>query len=159
MQKYNTLRPLILALLLAIMAVGATAQAAAGDFYQVVNVEADDVLNMRSGSGTGHAVVGTIPSNGRTLVSTGAEQGKWMQMTWGGTTGWVHSKYVSNMEVYPTVQPEPATRPTPVDPRPVANPVSVDSSWRDSYQYQDMPNTVKPKYKPKNKYQYYKQVR
>jgi len=150
------MRPVMLALLLAATTVGATVQAAAGDFYQVIKVEADDVLNMRSGPGTSHAVIGAIPANGRTLVSTGAEQGNWMQMTWGGTTGWVHSKYVANMEVYPTMTLEPEPRATP---EPVSVATSTEANWRDSYQYEDMASTVKPKYKPKNKYQQYKQVR
>jgi hypothetical protein len=67
--------------------------------YTVVNVEADDVLNVRSGPGVGNPIVGTIPPYGMEVHVTGAGQqvsgSLWVPIGYQGTTGWVNSHYLA----------------------------------------------------------------
>ncbi|PID50069.1 MAG: hypothetical protein CR991_03345 [Proteobacteria bacterium] len=153
----KTFRPLMLAL--ALSALGASAvQAAPSDFFRVVNVAQRDMLNVRSGPSTHYPRVSAIPFNGRTILATGREQGKWVEVNWGGTTGWVHRKFISRIKAPAQARPVAAVVPAPA-PRPVAaapsrKPVlKVNTDhWRDTYRYENMDAAVQPKFKPTNKY-------
>ncbi|MEZ5479258.1 MAG: SH3 domain-containing protein [Thiolinea sp.] len=107
------------------------ASAQAEDFYQVVNVESNDSLNMRSGPGTAYPVVGSIPYNGRTIMTTGTTEqvgsSTWIEVVWLGQVGWVNEHYLNAGYQQPAVQPQP------VQPRKPAainynNPVSAANS-------------------------------
>ncbi len=80
------------------------------EFYQVINVRADDSLNIRAGASVQQPVIGTIPSNGRTILSTGRTQqvgnSTWIEIVWLGQIGWVNSTYLSN-DAAPVVQVQP----------------------------------------------------
>lgn len=85
-------------LILAAAALPATAYAETA-FYQVSNVERNDSLNIRSGAGTSYPVIGTIPFNGRTLMSTGQTQqsgrSTWVEIVWLGKIGWVNKRFLT----------------------------------------------------------------
>ena len=85
----------------------AVPSASAAVFQQVVNVAANDVLNMRSAPGG--TVIGSIPHNGRTIISTGRQQGNWIEVSWAGEVGWVHSRYLADSPEA-TVRPQRPTR-------------------------------------------------
>ncbi len=69
-------------------------------FYQVRNVQSDDALNIRSGAGVSYPVIGTIPHNGRTVMSTGQTQKNgrttWAEVVWLGQIGWVNKRYLAD---------------------------------------------------------------
>lgn len=56
-----------------------------------VNTQQDD-LNIRSGAGTQHPVVGRVPKN--TVVSVTAVNGDWAYITYGTVSGWVAAQYL-----------------------------------------------------------------
>ncbi|MCT4781679.1 MULTISPECIES: C40 family peptidase [Exiguobacterium] len=75
-------------------------------------------LNLRSGAGTTHSVLLTIP-RGQTLTPL-KTSGVWTQVTYSGRTGWVHSDFLS-------ATPAPAT-PTPAPTAPVVTPNATTTS-------------------------------
>ncbi len=86
-------------LLLAATTLPATAYADTA-FYQVRNVQSNDALNIRSGAGVSYPVIGTIPHNGRTVMSTGQTQKNgrttWAEVVWLGQIGWVNKRYLAD---------------------------------------------------------------
>ncbi len=64
--------------------------------YKVVNVAADDVLNIRSGPSASLAIVGTIPPDGRGVRMVGSCAGQWCEINYRGTKGWVNRQYLSS---------------------------------------------------------------
>jgi len=66
--------------------------------YRVVDVEYDDVLNIRAGPSAGYAIVGVIPPGGRGVRLVGHCQG-WCPVSYNGAAGWVNGRYLA---------PEPA---------------------------------------------------
>jgi len=83
-----------------LLAVGSLPAVADNTFYQVNNVQNDDALNIRSGAGANYPVIGTIPHNGRTVMSTGqtAQNGRstWVEVVWLGQIGWVNNRFLSD---------------------------------------------------------------
>jgi uncharacterized protein YraI len=94
----------------------ARAEASGPDFYRVVGVAADDVLNMRSGPAATFQIVRKIPHNARKLKNLGECVGglnfqewqratpaerrrarfkRWCRIGWGGTWGWVNAGYLA----------------------------------------------------------------
>lgn len=71
--------------------------AAAG--YTVVNVAADDVLNVREGAGVSHEIVGTIPPGGQQVQVTGTAVevagSAWAPVQYGSVSGWVNAAYLA----------------------------------------------------------------
>jgi uncharacterized protein YgiM (DUF1202 family) len=63
-------------------------------------------LNLRSGIGTSHPVLVTIPS-GATVTITGAISSGWYPVTYGGKAGWVSGNYLENI----VTTPDPPTQP------------------------------------------------
>lgn len=63
--------------------------------YQVAGVDADDVLNIRSGPSEYHAAVGVIPPEGRGVKIVGACEQDWCPITHGRFKGWVNRYYLS----------------------------------------------------------------
>nr|CAA6825327.1 MAG: SH3 domain-containing protein [uncultured Thiotrichaceae bacterium] len=94
-------------LLLAVASLPATAVADT-TFYQVNNVQSDDALNIRSGAGATYPIIGTIPHNGRTVMSTGQTQqngrSTWAEVVWLGQIGWVNSRFLSDSMQAPQQQ-------------------------------------------------------
>ncbi|MEZ5536137.1 MAG: SH3 domain-containing protein [Thiolinea sp.] len=88
-------------LFLALSSLPLTAHAES-EFYQVTNVESDDSLNIRSGAGTSYPVIGTIPFNGRTVMTTGQTRqvgsSTWTEVVWLGQIGWVNQRYLTDSE-------------------------------------------------------------
>src|SRR5262245_2441807 len=62
--------------------------------YRVVNVDYDDVLNVRAGPSMGYPVVGEIPPTGRGVHLVGPCQG-WCPVRYRGAAGWVHGRYLA----------------------------------------------------------------
>lgn len=86
------------------------------EFYQIVNVRADDSLNIRAGAGVNQPVISTIPANGRTILSTGNTQqvgnSTWIEVVWLGQIGWVNGFYLTR-DLPPVVQQVQAQRKNP----------------------------------------------
>ncbi len=96
MKLSQTLRTTALASVIAL--VGVLPSQAATEFLQVVNVSSNDALNMRAGPTTNSNVIGSIPYNGQTVVSTGNRQGSWVEVNWAGQTGWVNERFVQGVQ-------------------------------------------------------------
>lgn len=84
------------------------------DRWRVTGVGPDDVLNIRSGPGARHDIVGRIPPDGRGLVNRGCRGGmtfeefqeatpeererarfrRWCRIEWEGIRGWVNGGYL-----------------------------------------------------------------
>ncbi|SDE66639.1 SH3 domain-containing protein [Limimaricola pyoseonensis] len=79
-----------LALLLALWAAPAFATVDAWPaLYDVAGVAADDMLNIRSGPGTGHAVIGTLAPDARGVeVLEMSRDGGWGRVNAGEGSGW-----------------------------------------------------------------------
>lgn len=67
--------------------------------YQVVFVESDDVLNVRSGPGAENEIVGELPlaASDLRIVGPGQRSGEstWVPIDGDGTAGWVNSRFIS----------------------------------------------------------------
>ncbi|HPY40904.1 MAG TPA: SH3 domain-containing protein, partial [Thiolinea sp.] len=114
MKLRQTLRTVAFASVIALAGVMPTQ--AATQFWQVVNVSSNDVLNMRAGPTNNSDVIGSIPHNGQTVVATGNKQNSWVEVSWAGETGWVNQRFlrpasgqVANRVIQQT-RPAPAQR-------------------------------------------------
>lgn len=96
MKLRQTLRTTALASVIALA--GVLPIQANSEFLQVVNVSSNDALNMRASPTTNSDVIGSIPYNGQTLVSTGNVQGSWVEVNWAGQTGWVNERFVQTVQ-------------------------------------------------------------
>lgn len=93
---------------LAVAIVGLWAGAGLADqWWRVVNVAADDVLNMRAEPDPDTRIVGTIPPSADRVHSAGEDasyQGRrWLRVTYAGASGWVNTHFLS-----PTDAPDPS---------------------------------------------------
>lgn len=66
-----------------------------GEEHCVVNVRSDDVLNLREGPGTSHAVLTGLRHNQCGVMVTGDCVGNWCPAEEGHYAGWVHRNYIS----------------------------------------------------------------
>jgi heat shock protein HslJ len=93
----------------------ALAEADGPDFYRLVDVAADDVLNIRAGPGAEHPIVGLIPANADGIANFGcvgglnldqwasataeersAAQGhRWCRVGYDRTVGWAAGRYLA----------------------------------------------------------------
>jgi hypothetical protein len=68
------------------------------DFFRVINMQSNDVLNVRSGAGVNYPIVGTIPYNGTAIRITGqgvgVGQSTWFPIQYNELTGWVNGGYL-----------------------------------------------------------------
>ena len=62
--------------------------------YEVVNVASWDVLNIRTGPSVRYRKVGAIPPHTPCVIKTGRKRGRWHQISYAETTGWVNSRYL-----------------------------------------------------------------
>lgn len=67
----------------------------AGEEHCVVNVAADDALNMRARPGTGSAIVARLRYGQCGVVATGECQGNWCPVEDGHHSGWANRRFVS----------------------------------------------------------------
>lgn len=67
-----------------------------------------DALNLRSGAGTSHRILLTIPKG--KIVTTIQTNGTWTKVSYGGQTGWVHNGYLKKTSTSTT--PVPTTPPS-----------------------------------------------
>lgn len=85
-------------LLVFLLSIGFTLTVQAEEFYEVVNVAADDYLNVRSDAGVQSSIVTMIPYDAKTVVLTGqkVQQGSstWVKVVWQGKEGWVNLSYL-----------------------------------------------------------------
>ncbi len=63
--------------------------------FRVAGVESYDVLNIRIGPSTDHAVVGAIPPNGRGVKIVGACVQYWCPINHRGASGWINRIYLA----------------------------------------------------------------
>lgn len=85
------------------LATGSSAQADAGAVpYHVVKVTANDVLNMRQGPSSGHAIVAQLPADATGITLTGACHGSWCPVRHSVGQGWVFKGYIA-----PATDPRP----------------------------------------------------
>jgi uncharacterized protein YraI len=73
----------------------AEVKARSGPTYRVVNVAADDALNMRSGPDSSYTIVGQIPHNGQGVRLGNGCKGPWCPAAYGSAVGWVNSSYLA----------------------------------------------------------------
>lgn len=73
-----------------------------GVWHMVVNVEPNDVLNVRSAAGINHPVVGTLLPYAPNVLVTGPAQpvgpSRWVPITYGSISGWVNAGYLARQE-------------------------------------------------------------
>ncbi|NNG21099.1 SH3 domain-containing protein [Naumannella sp. ID2617S] len=74
-----------------VVAAIAHGKAAAADPF---SVRANGGLNVRSGPGLNHPIIGNLPSGAR-IDSVGRAQNGWMPISFGGRTGWVSDLYLT----------------------------------------------------------------
>ncbi len=63
--------------------------------WRVVNVDEDDVLNVRTEPFAEAPIVGRIPPDARGVKPLGTCSGGWCPVSWSSHEGWVHSAYVA----------------------------------------------------------------
>lgn len=66
-----------------------------GREHCVVNVAADDPLNLRAGPGTGHRVLARLPYARCGIVVTAPCRGSWCEVEDGHFAGYVHRRYLA----------------------------------------------------------------
>ena len=89
---------LLAAALLAALAAALPAQAdpiAVGAEHCVVNVRADDALNLRTGPGVGHPAVASLGYGECGVLVTGACRGPWCPVEEGHHAAWAHRHYLA----------------------------------------------------------------
>lgn len=62
--------------------------------FKVTGVASNDQLNIRKGPGTRYQVIDGIPAASACVIKTGKRRGKWAEITYAGSKGWVHSRYL-----------------------------------------------------------------
>ncbi len=76
--------------------------------YRVVDVAADDVLNVRAAAGVGHDIVGALAPHETTVTGSGARQAvsgtEWVEIAHAGGSGWVSGRYLEKVDVRPELQ-------------------------------------------------------
>jgi hypothetical protein len=69
--------------------------------YAVIFVEPNDTLNVRSGPGVGFGILGTLPPAATDIQITGSGQlitgSTWVPIRRGGLTGWVNSRFLTQV--------------------------------------------------------------
>lgn len=63
--------------------------------YKVVRVANWDVLNVRSGPGTGFKVIQKLLPGEGCIIKTGERSGNWVRIQTGNGYGWVNRKYLA----------------------------------------------------------------
>ncbi len=66
--------------------------------YRVVDVDAWDTLNVRSGPGTGYEVVDALPPDEGCIINTGKRSGNWVRIEARGKAGWVNGRYLAYIQ-------------------------------------------------------------
>jgi hypothetical protein len=66
-----------------------------GITYRVVNVPANDTLNVRAAPNTTSSIVSAVSPQGRGLVMLGDCAGAWCPMSHAGKSGWVHRSFLT----------------------------------------------------------------
>ena len=73
----------------------AKSQVVAGEEHCVVNVRADDALNMRSSGNAQSRIISKLRYGQCGVMVTGECQGQWCPIEDGYNGGWVHRRYIS----------------------------------------------------------------
>ncbi|MBL8584143.1 MAG: META domain-containing protein [Rhizobiaceae bacterium] len=143
------------------LAAPALAAADGPDYFRVIGVKAGNVLNMRSGPGQSHSVVGSIPAGtdgvrnlgcqgGMTLEefskATEAEQAaaryrRWCNVEFRGTTGWAAGWHLAEGQG-PAVTAAPAVEPPVLGTKWVLTSVSGTPARGDAWLTLSKDNTV-----------------
>jgi hypothetical protein len=69
----------------------------AGDELRVVNVGANDVLNIRESATDKSPIIDIIPPDSKGVVYLGESQGQWIFVRYDRAKGWVNSRFVTPM--------------------------------------------------------------
>jgi SH3 domain-containing protein len=77
----------------------------AGPLYVVANVEADDVLNVRSGPSTDFDIVAELQPGSRGVAITGACRSQWCPVQHALATGWVNRMYLADDQAMSSTRP------------------------------------------------------
>lgn len=63
--------------------------------YQVVGVAHWDVLNVRTGPGTGYRIIQRLRPGEACIVKTGERRGNWVRIQTGNGYGWVNRRFLA----------------------------------------------------------------
>jgi len=88
--------------------------------FMVVNVRADDVLNIRSGPSADHDIVGAAAPGSRDLAVTGPCEAAWCPVEHKATRGWVNRAFITGIDAEtgePRREKSAALRDSPDAPR------------------------------------------
>lgn len=88
--------------------------------FMVVNVRADDVLNIRSGPSADHDIVGAAAPGSRYVTLTGPCEAAWCPVEHKATRGWVNRAFIATLDAEtgePRRDPPPPPRDSPDAPR------------------------------------------
>ncbi len=72
---------------------------------QVINVAADDVLNLRQAPHAKAPLMGDMPPGSQEVITVGPSQGDWLYVRHGFLEGWARARYLAVVE--PGVAPQP----------------------------------------------------
>ena len=111
--SHPTLSVLIFVLSVGVWLTGSALSSQAAEMFSVINVAADDELNVRSYPSAEADKVGALPFNTTSVVATGLTRkigrATWMEIVVGETKGWVNAAYLSAVptSTAPTLFREP----------------------------------------------------
>lgn len=116
-------------LMVSSLVLAGTAQSATANqssrVYDVVNVSANDMLNLRQGAGVSSSVLAQIPANGKGVVATGEQKtvggSVWSRVVWAGVDGWVNRRYIQEDQILAQARQQVVNRPA-VSGKPVQAP-------------------------------------
>jgi Bacterial SH3 domain len=78
----------------------------AAPLFMVANVEADDVLNVRSGPSTDFDIIAELEPGSRGVAITGACRSQWCPVQHASTKGWVNRTYLTDDDAMSSTRPQ-----------------------------------------------------
>jgi murein DD-endopeptidase MepM/ murein hydrolase activator NlpD len=90
---------------------------------QEMRVNSSDGLNLRAGPNTDQRVVMVIPNNSTVKVIGRSPDGRWINVSFNGQSGWVDAQFLERLDQRPNASPSPS-------PSPPANPGAAAGTAR-----------------------------
>lgn len=103
------LKPILGAAFLFAVADAALAEQGGPSAFKVVNVSANDVLNIRSGPSADHAIVAELQPDSRGIVVTGSCRAQWCPVQHEIGSGWVNRRFIAGEGIKLASLPSPCS--------------------------------------------------